>query len=147
MSESQITYRLIQDLLTEEVVERTTLKCVFVCPVSGQRVPAQADVLKANEGSVLTKAKHRLRESMARSMTRSVSQALRSVLGNNAVGRIAGDVGKDAATRAASGHAFSADELENAAVAAFEAKARSQFVWDEALGGFRHVRAVTSAGA
>ena len=111
--------------------------------VKGAR--ATVDVVAAND-SIATKARSKLRTSALRSLTRSLGKTMRSVLGNNVVGRLAGELVNDKGKAIAGQGGFTQAELECAKLAAFE-QVRAQFTWAEERAGFVHRSAVDGSQA
>lgn len=137
---SELSISQIRNLIQSVDQKGSRLACVFRCPETGKSASATVDIVEAN-GSFKTKAKARVRESAIRSITRSVGRTLRGLLGNNVVGRLAGEVVKDQSKAMASQGGFDAAELDRATVAAFE-QVQQQFTWNEGESRFVHASAL-----
>lgn len=144
MTPSPIPFPLIQPLVRDTKLAKTRLTCTFACPVTDKTEHGTADVISAN--GLGTKVRSRVRTSAIQSMTRSVTRTLRSLLGNNVVGKLAGELTNDQAKNLQAGGGFRDEEMQAATVAAFE-QVRARFAWDDASERYVHVQALQNAKA
>ncbi|MFT4976551.1 MAG: tellurite resistance protein [Myxococcota bacterium] len=131
----QPTHDNIAPLVADLQESGRSVRVTFRCPVSGQSVQSSHSV--SRDASSSSQMMNTAKRSMMYGLQSAVSQTIRSVFGYNMVGRVAGDVTRQAmysATRSATNqNTLSSSEKQQAVVDAFQKVAR-QFVWDEGRG-------------
>ncbi len=118
----------IRDLVRSTQQRGPRLAVQFECPATGKAATVTVDVVAANDNALATKARSRFRTAAIKSVQRSVTRTLRSLLGNNVVGKLAGEVVSDKAKAANESGGFTDAEMETAILSAF-AQVQDQFAW------------------
>jgi len=140
----QPTHDNVAPLVADLQESGRSVRVTFRCPVSGQSVKSSHSVPRnRNTSAQLTNTAKR---SMMYGLQSAVNQTIRSVFGYSTVGRVAGDVARQAmysATSAATNqNTLSSSEKRDAVIEAFK-KVSRQFVWDSARGHWISAKAAT----
>ncbi|MEL6347363.1 MAG: hypothetical protein AAFV53_29885 [Myxococcota bacterium] len=130
----QPTYENIAPLIADVQESGRSVRVSFRCPVSNKTV--QSSFSMPRDNSTSSRMMDQAKRSMMYSLQSSVSQAIRSVFGYNMVGRVAGDVARQAMYSAASSsnqNTLSRSETQQAILEAFK-RVSNQFIWDNSRG-------------
>lgn len=124
---AEISYETIKPLITKQEQIKRSVHCVFRCPVSGTEVASSAGIRRGRGAKdvALSSAKR----SFWHSVRNAVAGVLRQILGSGAAGRVGQDVAREVIKDASHSVRYSDDELEAAAVLAFE-RVVDKFRWD-----------------
>lgn len=130
---ADISFESIRPNLVSAVADGATLRCVFACPVSGQRIEAHASLTRGQRLGEAAAAS--AKQSLLWSIRNAIVQGLRSVLGYGVIGSLGADVANSAMAGVGHGGAttpteFSDEERQAAALRAFHS-VETRFTWDE----------------
>lgn len=127
----QPTYENVAPLVADMRESGRTVQVTFRCPVSGDTVSSSHSVPR--DTSTSSQVMQTAQRSMMYGIQSSVSRAISQAFGyNSIVGRVAGDVARQAvysATSTSNSQSLSAREKQAAVLEAFR-KVSSRFVWD-----------------
>ncbi|MGB0387176.1 MAG: hypothetical protein ACPGWR_20350 [Ardenticatenaceae bacterium] len=142
---SYTSYQFIQPLIVQAEQNNANMRCIFECPVTGERVKSSARIRRSQE--LTDVATRKTKQSLNRSFRHSIRQGILRKLGYNMFGyfmaEMASSVASDIILSVQS--TFTAEEQENAIVEAFE-NVKSRFAWDEQNGRWLSVRAIKEKG-
>lgn len=138
---SYTSYYFIKPLIVQAERNNASMRCIFECPITGERVKSSARIRRSQE--LTDVAVRKTKQSLNRSFRHSIRHGILRKLGYNMFGYFMAEMGSSVAHEVISSvqSTFTAEEQEKAMIEAFE-NVKSRFAWDKENGRWVSVRAI-----